>query len=540
MQDPLGRGRERFSAKAWCEAYEALNLADRDSSLDAADVERLATAAYLTGRELEFQRLHERRFRACADAGNCRGGARSAFWLALTLLLRGDIGQSNAWAARGRQLLAGRDCAERGYLMVSVVEQQLRSGHAAEALASAREAAAIGESCGESDLVAASRHIEGRALIALGRMADGLQRLDESMLPVVAGELTPIMTGLMYCSVIEACRRIYALDRGREWTAAFSRMCESQPELNSFTGSCHVHRAEIMQFHGAWPEAIAEARRACDRAQLAECDPPGAARYLEGEIHRLRGEFARAEAAYHAASLLGFEPQPGLALLRLAQDRTDAACAAIRRLADTARDRFERARFLPACVEILIAAGDMDEARVLAAELGELGAALESDVLRAIAAQAEGALLLAEGDPRGAIPSLRAAFDLWERLSAPYESARTRVLLGRACRALGDEESGRLELDAARSTFARLGARPDLGRLDALEAADTQEPGHPLTSRELDVLRLVAAGHSNKAIAKALDLSGRTVDRHVSNILGKLGVPSRTAATAYAYSRKLV
>jgi len=538
MVDHLRKGRETYAYRAWHDAYHALLCADEATPLEADDLERLATAAYLIGLELEFQRLTERLHRVHLEANNSERAARCAFWLAISFLLRGDAGQSNAWIARGNRLVQDRDCAERGYLLVAVATQQLHGGHAESAEGTAAKAAAIGERCHDADLTAAARHLQGRAFIRQGQVAPGLRLLDETMLPVVAGELSPIMTGLMYCAVIEACRDVYELRRAREWTFALSQWCEQQSEMVAFTGVCLVHRAEIMQFHGAWPEALAEAGRACKRSEQPPRRAPGAALYQQAEIYRLRGESAKADEAYREASRLGYEPQPGLALLRLAQGRTDAASAAIRRLLIGATDRLKRARLLPAYLEIMLAAGDVEDARSAGQELQALAEAFDADVLRAVAAQAHGALALGDGDARAAIGPLRRAFELWGRLEAPYEAARVRVLVGQACQALGDDEAAGLEFDAARSVFAQLGAQPDLARLGPTRAPKSS-PG-PLTARELDVLRLIAAGHTNKGVAGELCLSVRTIDRHVSNILNKLDVPSRAAATAYASDHKLI
>jgi ATP/maltotriose-dependent transcriptional regulator MalT len=450
------------------------------------------------------------------------------------------MGQSNAWIARGQRLVENRDCVERDYLLLLVAEQQLREGRGDAAHTTLSHAVATGESFGDADLTAAARHLQGRALIQQGHVLAGLKRLDETMLAVVAGELSLIMTGMMYCSVIDACRQVYALDRAREWTSAFSSVCKQQPEMVAFTGPCLVHRAEIMQLQGAWPDALTEACRACERARRADRRPPGAAFYQQAEIHRLRGEFEKAEDAYRSASELGCEPQPGLALLRLAQGRGDAACAAIRRLTNATSDRLRRARLLPAHLEIMLAMGDVEETRRARDELRELAQAFDTDVLRAVAAQADGAIALAEDHAGAALDPLRCAFELWERLEAPYEAARVRVLIGHACRALGDDEAAGLEHQAARSVFERLGARPDLARLDAPKAFVQPGSEAPLTARELQVLRLISTGRTNKEIADELCLSERTIDRHVGNILNKLDVPSRTAATAYAYDHKLL
>jgi ATP/maltotriose-dependent transcriptional regulator MalT len=536
--DPLEHGRECYGRRAWGDAYQGLVRADQAAALQPDDLQRLATAAFLTGRDVEFQRLQERLHRVHADAHDEARAARCAFWLALFSLLRGEIGPANAWIARGQRLVEGRDCVERGYVMIAVAEQQLRDGQAGAAHATAGQAAGVGECFADADLTAAARHAQGRALIDLGDVVAGLKRLDETMLAVVADELSPIMTGMMYCSVIDTCRQVYALGRAREWTSEFSRVCEQQPDMSAFTGTCLVHRSEILQLQGAWPDALTEACRACERAERADRKPPGAALYQQAEIHRLRGEFAKAEEAYHSANERGCEPQPGLALLRLAQGRTDAACAAIRRLTSATGDGARRARLLPAYLEITLAIGDLEDARSARDQLHELAQAFGADALRAVVAQADGAIALGEGHAHAALVPLRYAFEQWQRLEAPYEAARARVLIGDACEALGDHEAAELERKAARSEFERLGARPDLARLDAPNTPGQLPPENPLTARELQVLRLVSSGRTNKEIADQLCLSERTIDRHVSNILGKLDVPSRTAATAYAYDHR--
>jgi DNA-binding CsgD family transcriptional regulator len=317
-------------------------------------------------------------------------------------------------------------------------------------------------------------------------------------------------------------------------------MCEQQPEMVAFTDTCLVHRAEIMQFRGAWPDAMAEAARACERCAQDDRKPPAAALYQQAEIHRLQGEFAKADEAYRAASDRGCDPQPGLALLRLAQGRLDSASAALKRLLCATTDPLRRASLLPAYLEIMLADGDTAAASGACDELRELAESFDTDVLRGAVAQARGAIALAGKDPAAALDPLRRAFEIWMQLDAPYDAARVRVLIGRACSALGDDDGARLQFSAAKNVFERLGARFALARLSTEEASGTAERDHPLTARELDVLRLISTGSTNKAIAAQLRVSGRTIDRHVGNILRKLDVPSRAAATAYAYDHKLL
>ena len=539
----LARGRQCCEKRAWADAFRSLSRADEQAPLGVEDLELLAMSAYLIGQDDDFLRALERAHNAYLNAGETTRAARGAFWLGLNLLFQGETGRATGWLARARRLLEGEDpdCAEQGYLLLPVVERHLGAADWETAYKSAARAAELGDRHGETDLVACARHLQGRALIGQGRVEDGLALLDEAMIAVTSGYLSPLMTGLIYCSVIDACQQVYALARAWEWTAALTRWCDAQPQMVAFTGTCLVHRAEIMKLHGAWPDAIAEARRACEpRSQVIEQHPPAAAFYEQAEVRRLQGEFREAEEAYRNASRRGCEPQPGLALLRLAQGRADAAAAAIRRVMGATTDQLRRTKLLPAYVEIMLSVGDIEAARGAARELANIAGSFDTEVLGAMAAHARGAVELAQGDARAALGSLRRAFEAWRRVEAPYEAARARVLAGQACRALGDDEGAGLELDAARATFEQLGAAPDLASIETLIKGAPSGSPHGLTPRQLQVLRLIAAGKTNKAIAAELFVSAKTVDRHVSNIFNKLDVPSRAAATAYAYEHKLI
>jgi DNA-binding CsgD family transcriptional regulator len=538
----LDLAREYYQLRAWADAYQAFLLADQEIPLEAEDVELLALAAYLVGRDDEYLKTLERAYNAYLNAGQCDRAVRCAFWLGFRLLMRGEIGRASGWFARAQRLLERdtRECAERGYLLLPTVGLGLAFSDCEPAYAAAAEAEAIGERCGDLDLIACARMEQGRIRLRQGQVEAGLAHLDETMVAVISGELSPLVTGLMYCSVIASCQQVYAFDRTREWTVALTQWCEGQPDMVAFAGACQVHRAEIMQLLGTWPEAIEEARRACLRSQGVDRRAAAAALYQQAEVQRLKGEFVAAEEAYRGASELGLEPQPGLALLRLAQERTDAAATAIRRVAGTTTGRLKRMSLLPAYIEIMLATGDVPDARNACRELEEIARSLDTGVPGAIAAEACGAVDLAEGNAQAALGSLRRAFEVWQRIGAPYAAARVRVLIGLACHALGDEDGASLEIDAAQSTFERLGAAPDLARIDSLIKGAASGHAHGLTPRELQVLRLVAAGDTNKAIAAELCLSARTIERHLSNIFTKLDLSTRAAATAWAYEHDLI
>jgi DNA-binding CsgD family transcriptional regulator len=542
MLAKLKQGRESYRRRAWDDAYRCLSLADKASRLGGNDLELLGLSAYMIGLDDEYLSALERAYHAHLDAGEAIRAVRCMFWLGLRLFLRGETGRATGWFARAQRLLEreGHECAERGYLLLPLVEQQLAAGDCETAYATAADAAGIGERCGDADLIACARHQQGRIRLQQGQVDGGLALLDEVMVAVIEEELSCLMTGLMYCSVIRACQEVYAFGRAVEWTAALARWCEQQPEMVAFAGDCRVHRAEIMQLRGAWQDAIEEAQRARERSKRTDQQAAAAAFYQQAEVYRLRGEFAAAEDAYRRASQWGRDPQPGFALLRLMQGRVDSAMNAIRRVLSTTTNRLERTKFIPAYVEIMLALHEIQEACNGCCELENIAETFETDVLRAMAAQARGAINLAKNEPRAALGPLRHALEAWRQVEAPYESARVRVLMGLTCRSLGDEEAAALEFGAARAVFERLGAAPELARLDSLGQRVTPTPPYPLTARELQVLRLIVAGKTNKAIAATLCLSERTIDRHVSNILGKLNVPSRAAATAYAYDHKLL
>jgi ATP/maltotriose-dependent transcriptional regulator MalT len=540
--DEIARARDSYARHAWADAHRGFAAADAGAPLAGRDLELYAIAAGLTAHDDDYLALMDRLYQGYLDGGERTRAAHWAFWLGFRLAGEGEMGRAGGWLARAQRLVENVDCVERGYLLLPTVHRLFAAGDHTGARAAAGEAAAIGDRFGDADLSAFARCLEGRALLRQGQVERGLALLDEAMVAVTTGGLGPILTGLTYCSAIASCSQLYMMDRAREWTAALASWCAAQPDLVPFSGTCLVHRAELMQLAGSWREAIDEARRASERVsrridRYATAD----AFYQQAEVHRLRGDFTAAERDYRSASELGREAQPGLALLRFAQGRRADAVNAIRGALSATSDRLHRARLLPASIEISLAVGDVDDARRASDELGQIAVDFGTEVLGAMAAHARGAVALADGYPDAALEPLRRAFRVWHEVGAPYIAARLRVLIAHACAALGDRDTAALERGLAREVFEGLGAMPDLTSLDGGDTPGTQGavPAR-LSPRELQVLRLIASGKTNKVIAKELFLSEKTIDRHVSNIFAKANVASRAAATAFAYQHGLV
>ena len=537
--EELLRAREAFDRRDWVAAYEGLS-AGRSDALLAADFADLATAAFLVGRHNDCIQALQRAHQAHLDAGNQHAAVRSAFWLAMTLMDRGEYAVASGWISRADRLLETfeQDTVEHGYVLFFRMLGHILGGDPITGLDEATTLTVYGRRFGNGDLLAAGLMAQGRCLLYLGRVPEGVRMLDEAMVGVTTGEVSPIFAGHTYCSLIEACQEISDFDRVAQWTTALTTWCDAQVGLVPFTGQCAVHRGQVMRVRGAYEQAIAEFDGAAARYLAAGTPAPAGLAFAEkGGLLRIRGEYDAAEEAFEQAVGLGHDPQPEHALLSLANGRIDAACAAVRRVLGEPRDPIHRSQLLPGAIDVLVAGNDLAAARPLVDELEAVGDAFDSNSLKAMAGYAVGALALAEDRPEDALEALRAALLRWRELGWPYETARTQVLMGRSLRDLGDEESAAVELGAAARALAALGAIPAAQEVDRLLAPGPLPGG--LTAREAEVLRLVAAGRSNPEIAAALFLSKKTVARHLSNIFTKLNVASRTAAAAYAFDHGL-
>jgi DNA-binding CsgD family transcriptional regulator/tetratricopeptide (TPR) repeat protein len=536
----VSQAADHFARGDWQAAYDAWSRTGPDG-LTAAELESFAAAVELVGSHDEVVRILQRAFLAHQDAGDLHAAAGCAFRLAMSMAEHGEHALAGGWGARASELVEeiGEDCVERGWVSILMMYRALGEGDFAEAARLAGEAHDVGRRFHDADLTAMSTCARGRLSIMTGHFAEGLAQLDDSMVRVIAGEVTPFIAGHVYCTAIEGAQEISDFGRVAEWTAALERWCEAQPGLLAFTGQCAVHRGQLMRVRGAWDDALGEFTRAAERyVALGTPTAIGLTHLESGDLLRLRGALEESDAAYQRAADLGLDPQPGLALLWLAAGKQAAALAAIDRLLAAPAGPVQRCRLLPAAIEVLLASDDVARARPLAEELSSLAASIGATALSAAAAQALGAVELAAGDASGALPYLRKAHQLWAQASAPYDVAVARLLIGRCLLALGDESSAERELTAARSAFRQVGAMP-MADLASSLLAPASLPGG-LTAREVEVLRLVASGRSNPQIAAELVLSEKTVARHLSNIFGKLDVTSRTAAAAYAFEHGLV
>lgn len=520
--------RAAYDAQRWASAFE---LFEQAPNLAADDLERYAVAANMLGRMDDYYAIRERLYQLMLDIGEAAGAAEAALWIAGQHLANGEVGPGSGWLARAARVLeeTDGDSAAGGFLSVAQAFGPAATGDMDTAVEMTRAGTEVCRRHGRDDLVALALHQEGLFLIDAGRTDEGLARLDEAMVTLGAGAVSPLVTGIVYCGTITGCWSAYELRRAQEWTTAMSAWCDAQPELGNFTAECKVRRAELKQLHGAWAEALDE---------LADVSPAGvdawaagAAACVRGNLARLQGRYDDAAEHFGEAARLSYDPQPGLALLRLARGAVQAAAAMVRRGLAEVSEVPRRVELLAAAVEILVAAGEHAEAAAAVDELAALTETHPTPIVRALLADAQAVLHLAQDEPGRALPHARAGLRHWVTTAAPYQEARAHARIAEACQALGDTDSARHETSLAAATFRSLGAAPDLARLRSDDV---------LTPRELDVLRLVATGATNRSIAGRLVLSERTVDRHVSNIFTKLGVSSRASATAYAYERGLL
>ncbi|NLV79837.1 MAG: LuxR family transcriptional regulator [Rhodococcus sp.] len=541
VTDVLGRARDAYDGSQWARSLECFRACDRIVPLCADDLDRAGQAAYLVGAGSVCAELLERAADAHLAAARPERAAESAFRLSYILgSAFGEPARAAGWLTRARRMLddAGIDGPVGALLTVPPAIGTLLGGDPAAALPVFERAHAVGVATGHVDLTVLSGVGLGQSRLLLGDVHGGLVVFDDILVSVAGPAVSPLAAGIAYCAVIITCHETFQLGRAAEWTRALGRWCDDRPDLVPFRGQCMVHRAELLQLHGQWTEAMARIRDACTHMSGPRHDPAvGLALYELAELHRLRGEYTAADASYRRSARAGHDTEPGLALLRLAQGDVDTALGCIDRALAEAGPLY-RLRLLDAAVQIRLAAGDLDGARACADELTSAAAHAEAPALHAMAAYATGIVLLAAGDAAAALEQLRAAWRWWQQLDAPYRCALVRAAQGRCCSALGDHETAHLEFEAAADTFRALHAMPELDRVRS--ALPPQATAESLTRREVEVLRVVAAGRTNREIAAELFLSEKTVARHLSNIFGKLGVSSRSGATAYAFEHHLI
>lgn len=524
MSDHHVAARDAYARRDWPRARELFVTAPEPLSAD--DLQALSDAAWWLGRIEEALSTSEQAYQRFLGAGRTREAASCALGLAYLHYLRCAEELGSGWLGRGKRLLAeDEDCLESVLLRYVEVEAGLESNDLAPVIAAAMALRSDGLRHKDANLVTAATVVEGRALIKQGAVADGMALLDEAMVDVVTGDLKPDWAGNIYCNVIAACHELVDLKRMWTWTNSLRQWCDGMPSAVLFSGICQVHRAQLFLVRGDPEQAEREAARMCVELADLSVSTTAEAHYVLGEVRRLRGDMAGAERAYRDAQAYGRDPQPGLALLRLACGQVDVAMRSIAAaLIAENRGRLARARLCAAQVEIALAADVVESARKAADELGETANGYASPGLRAMAGQGLGAVLLAEGQPEEALAVLREACSGWRALQAVHECAKVRLLLAQAYQVLGDLDAAARERMAAGKALVPVGVA-------TLPLPDG------LTAREVEVLALVAGGRTNREVAAELVLSEKTVARHLSNIFAKLGITSRTAAAAYAFDR---
>ncbi|MFC8923228.1 LuxR C-terminal-related transcriptional regulator [Cellulosimicrobium sp. NPDC057127] len=527
--DALAAGRAAYGRGDWQGAYGALTRARETAELEAPDLALLGSAAWWVGRLHESLELTELAFRVLEVQGDVEGAARRALDLAVLWGNRGDVVVASGWLSRARRLLADRpEGATHGYLFYVEGALALARWDLDGLQRAADDTARVAERTHNLAVTALSLVLAGLSDLRSGRTATGFGQLDEAMLPVLAGRLDPEWAGEIYCTVIHACHQLGDLDRMRAWTRATERWCEQFQGEVVFSGICRVHRLQLLCAEGGWAAAEERIERSGTELEGRSDWAAAEAFYQLGEIRRLRGDQDGARTVYDRARTLGVDPQPGEALLLHAAGEGDVAWSRLS-AALAGRDRLASAALLAPGVRIALDLGLVEEADAWCARLEETAEQFDSPGLRAWAAHARGAVQIARATPEDAVRSLETAAQKYRGLRCRHETAQVYELLAQAHRAMGRAAAADADRATALAIYRQLGAVPDVRRLDQSEA-----PGG-LTDREREVLSCVASGMTNRQVARELFISEKTVGRHLANIFTKIGVPSRTAAAAWAH-----
>jgi len=526
--------REHHGASRWARACEEYAAADRAAELTVEDLESWAEAAQVIGRIDEAIAVLTRCFELRAEAGEIHEAARATYWLwSAHVFARGEFAIAAGWVGRAGTLAEERGSGEYGWLLIPRAYGCIGRGDYATAEGLLHRATELGLGRGDIDLVTIATTMRGRATLKLGSLEDGLALLDAAMVRILSRATSPRTTSVMYCAAIGSCYEVQEIARAAEWSVALDRWLGTLPLLGgAYFGNCRIYRAMLMRLRGDWSRAQAELEQACRELAVDGQLVAGHAWYELGELRRLQGS-PGIEEAFERATAFGHVAHPGLALHRLSQGNTQAADAGLRRVLAERGRAGDRLELLPAAVEVCLAAGRIDAAKDLITEMEKTAQTYPTTAVRATVDAARGNVALSEDRPLDALAPLRKAADRWRELDAPYETAQICVRIGMGCRALGDDEGARMELRAALATFDRLGARPDASLVRQLLSGQNAHL-EVLSPREIEVLRLIVTGRTNAEIATQLNLSERTIHRHVSNILTKLDVRSRTSAAAYA------
>jgi class 3 adenylate cyclase len=505
--------RDALERHEWQEAYDVLTEADRAALLNGEGLSLLASAAYWTAHPDETVEALERAYGAYVEEGERASAAMAAFRVAEQHGMRMALSQAMGWAARA-QSLGEEDPAWPVHGWLAWMHGLLAwfQGDFDAAITSYDQSAELALQSGDRNLYWMSIHDKGHALCLLGKVDEGMPLLDEAMAAVVGGELDPDAAGYVYCGMIGICSKLGDYGRSSEWTEATLRWCERQ-SVPAFPGVCRIHKAELMRLRGSLTKAEEEARMACEELpRFNFFSGLGPANYEIGEVRRRLGDIRGAEEAYARAMEFGFNPQPGLSLVQLAQGKAETASAGIRQALDVAGgNRCLQLRLLAAQAEIAVAAGDLETASSAADELESIVSGYQAPALHALAACVRGAVRVAQGNFVEALPELRRARQGWQEVDAPYEVAEVRMLIGQAFRAVGDDEAATLELKAARASFERLGARPAAelaGRLLGEIASSAEAPDR------------VTRTFMFTDIVKSTDLVGAIGDEAWEDLLG--------------------